>query len=201
MWRPPRTTPFPYATLFRSTQRVGEAVDAKAARETGDLCRVTDRGHVTDLLPAHANRAAAGQQDPVTRQQHLILVLEPAGQEPQETSLRQHLRKLAPDAVGRQAEQAAALVVDERDDAAPVGCDRALVNALEARLPLLEESRDLERLEAERLPLEARREEHRADDAQTERKQNRKRKTWQLGQQLREDGRLEKAHRNHADHT
>src|SRR5438105_15255070 len=120
---------------------------------------------MADLVAADQDRPAARDQHPVAREQHLVLVLEPAREELQKPALGQHLTDTASYAVAGQREQAPRLFVRERDGAVAVGRDRAFVDALKACLPLLEEPRDLVRLEPKGLALQAPGQEPRGDHA------------------------------------
>ena len=74
------------------------------------------------------------------------------------------------DGLAIDAQQALRLVVDHRDAAGGVHRDGALADAVQHGLPLLEQAGDLARLEAEGLPLDPPRQQHRTDhpEAQTE---------------------------------
>src|SRR5260370_3766035 len=140
---------------LRSEGRGRDLVD-HAGRQDGELCRGAHGRNVADLVAPDADGSAAGDEHVVAGEQDLVFVLEPARQEFLQPPLRQYLRDLAADAIRRQAEQTARLVVRQRDRVVAVGGDRAFVYTPPARLSLLEESRDLVRLEAERLTLQPR---------------------------------------------
>src|SRR5437879_9378138 len=106
-------------------------------------------------MSADEDRAAAGDQDAFAREKHLVLVFQSTREELQEPSLRQHLGDLSPDAISGQREQATSLIVGQRDGAVAVRCDRTFVDALQARLSFLKQSRDLVRLQSKRLSLQA----------------------------------------------
>ena len=156
---------------------------------------------MANLAPADANRPPARHQHAVTCEQHLVLIVQAPGEKLQQAPLRKHLRDLAADAVGRQHEQPASLVVGQSDRAVSIGGDRAFVDSLKARLAFFEKAGDLVRLEAKGLALEARRQQHRSPHAQTKSEQQRHSEPGQLGEQLVEDGGFEEADRDHADHV
>ena len=85
---------------------------------------------MSDFLSSHADRATAGEQDAVAREQHLVLILKAARQKLEQTSRRQDLRDPVPDAIRRQAEQPSALLIGKGDGSVAVGRDRALMDAL-----------------------------------------------------------------------
>ena len=155
---------------------------------------------MADLVAADQDRPAARDQHPVAREQHLVLVLEPAREELQKPALGQHLTDTASHAVAGQREQAPRLFVRERDGAVAVGRDRAFVDALKACLPLLEEPRDLVRLEPKGLALQAPGQEPRGDHADRKRRQQRGRKTGQLAEPPLAERRFQESDGDHADH-
>ena len=155
---------------------------------------------MADLLASDPNGTAAGHEHAVTGEQHLVLVLQPSGEESEQPSLRHHLRHPATDAIDRQGEKPTCLIVRERDRVVAIGGNCALMDTLQARLPFFEQARNLVGLETEGLPLQARRKEQRSRHAQSQRKQQRHREARQLVDQLLAHGRLEEADRDHADH-
>jgi len=96
-------------------------------------------------------------------------------------------------------EQALRLVVDEGDVSLGVGRHRALLDSVQDRLTLLEQRRDLIRLQAEGLPLHAAREQDRSGRAEQESESGWDQDHREDRDQRRADVALEHAHGDEAD--
>ncbi len=181
-------------------QRVCEPGDADSGRDPRQLGGVAKRGHETQLAVAHRYRPAGGHQGTPAHHHHLVRVVQLPAEESQQTSRRQQLAQLAPDRRVVELEQPFGRVVDQGDAAVAVGGQGAFADALQGRLPLLEQARDLVRLEAEGDPLHPRRQQHGADGAERECDQHRGGIARQLGQEAGADPGFREPDRDHADH-
>ena len=103
------------------------------------------------------------------------------------------------DCIRVEPKEALRLVVDERDAAERISRDRALANAVQNRLALLQQRRDLVWLEPERLPLDPPREQHRPGAAEEQSEKRRDEQHWKVSREPRADALLEDADRDEAD--
>src|SRR6266487_5139266 len=148
-------------------QRVGGvAAEVELAAQRGQLGTVAQRGDRTDPPATHYHRHLVEHEDPVVAQDHLVGPGDLAGQHVERAWLQALGRQRATDRVGSQPEQPDRLVVDEGDPIGGVRADDALLDAVQHRLPVLDEAGDLGRLEAERLALDPPGEQQRAGDPQ-----------------------------------
>ena len=91
-----------------------------------------------------------------------------SGEGVEQPAVGQHVIEPVVERAGRQAQQALGLVVDHTDPAGRVDRDHPLANAVQGRFALLQQSGDLVELEAERSPLEHRRQPERCQAADGE---------------------------------
>ena len=117
-----------------------------------------------------------------------------------EGARRQDLVEDRPPAPSGEAEQPPGLIVDDGDPPGGVDGDDALADAVQRRLPLLQEARDLIQLEPERAPLQQTRQRERGERSDGEHEHEPRRVGREFGQQFAADAALPDADGDFADH-
>ena len=136
-------------------QRVGQPGHlVQRALERLGLGAVLEGHHPAELLVVAGDRHPVGDEHPVVVQHEQVAAGHLAGHHVGEPAGRQHVAELAAGELGRQAEQVAGRVVGQQHPAAGVVAEHRLPDAVQHRLPLLQQRGDLAELKAEGLPLQ-----------------------------------------------
>ena len=142
--------------VLLGAERVGEAADVVQLPQQGlELGAVAQGDDRADVTAAHVDRHAVDDEHAVVHEHDVVGTFDAPGEHVANVPDRDEVDEPLPHDVLLGADQPLRLIVHERDAAVRVGGDGALANTVQQRLALLDERRDLLRLEAERLPLHA----------------------------------------------
>ena len=130
------------------------------AQQALELGPVAKRRDMPNRAAAHHDRHPAHHQHPIGGEHHLVGAGSLADQQIADPAGRQDVGERLADTIPGQPQQPPRLVVDQRDAAFDVGGDGPFADAVQARLSLFEERRDLARLQPEGLSFEPPRQEN-----------------------------------------
>jgi hypothetical protein len=143
-------------------QRVGHALDRdELGQRRAQLGSVAQRHDVADAPAVDERRPAADDQHALADEVQLVLRGARAADEVAQRTGRDDVRQPLAQRLRTDADEPLRLVVDQLQPARVVEHEHALADRVQDRVVVLVERRDLARLEAERLPLDAPREQQR----------------------------------------
>ena len=147
-----------------------------------------------------SHRHPVGDEHPLAvHEQEVVLALEPALEQVGQAARPDRLEGPLADDVARKVEQPLRLGVDDADATLLIDGHHALAHAVQHRLALLQELRELAQLQPEGLPLEPPREQQRGEQAGQQRDPGVERDDRHDGAELVADGAVEQADRDLAD--